>query len=616
MSDFLSRLREKMTGMSDNIDRARGWSPQYRPRREPTRSVVKHTRFDTQDYKQYCRDDKDVDNGITELFVGDEKMGRVGYDNAPELVEDIFYAFLKPQPTTNEVVEVKKDARLNGKFVEQMMDLPEYQRLHDQTMTDPVLATMAVGAVMDTLKDLIVQHRELVEDSNRRKREEFESDKPVNTGGDNPPQPPGKKYRHGADQPPDQNGEGCGGEQQKKWDEGEYKDEPPKPQGGGGKGKGDKSDDPSDQDSKGGGNGDGDEMLDGEQRQFDENYREHAGQATDTDLSQMQDIDMDDLALQELLEGADFAKLNAAMAEAAQQAEELESMRKSVGLSPAEWRQTDPKARLAIAAKLNTPQMRKLAEVIGRMKRYAMGQQAIKIIDGPHEIVDVEMGADLRKVVRSEFALLGHPKTKIEFYRKFAARELLQFREEGVEMVGKGPMVICVDNSGSMSGDPENWAKGVCEAIRRIAQEQKRDVHIIFFETNHHRERFTFLNGEGRIDDILKMLSITAGGGTEFDGVLTEALGKAVEAFEGEGKGKADIVFVTDGEAFLDEGWIEKFVEEKERVGVRIFSVYVSGAYDQRYSEGPMGLLRKFSDHVINVNDLRPESVGDIFQKI
>jgi uncharacterized protein with von Willebrand factor type A (vWA) domain len=83
----------------------------------------------------------------------------------------------------------------------------------------------------------------------------------------------------------------------------------------------------------------------------------------------------------------------------------------------------------------------------------------------------------------------------------------------------------------------------------------------MFFETNSHRERFDFKAGHADVETIIKYLSISAGGGTQFDGVLTEALARCTKQFDEDGKSKADIVFITDGEAGLDQKWIDKFNE-------------------------------------------------------
>jgi uncharacterized protein with von Willebrand factor type A (vWA) domain len=275
-----------------------------------------------------------------------------------------------------------------------------------------------------------------------------------------------------------------------------------------------------------------------------------------------------------------------------------------------------PEKRLSIAERLRNPQMKTLADLVGRMKRFALGIRATRINDVPHEIFDVELGNDVRRVLKSEFALLSDPEAQYEFYRRFASRELMAFKMRGTETVGKGPIQICIDKSGSMNGAPFEWAMAVSEALRRFAADEDRDYHAMFFGSNNDRERFDFPGGKGDFEKIMKFLTCQANGGTQFDGVLTEALERAEKCFDGEGKGKADIVFITDGQAHLSDEWIKGFNETRERAGVRVYSVYIGGAYDMRYEGGPVGLLKRISDIVIPVSDLRPEAAQAIFEHV
>lgn len=625
MSSFSDRLRAKMSNAVSNFEtRTGGYRPQAKAIPK-TRQIVKHTRFDELDWLD-ARKDQTISDGIQEMYMGEIGTGtadepeRLPYLNAPELVQDVFYTFIKPVPTLHKKKDVRKDVRLNGKFLEQMMALPEYERLHDQTMTDSALSTMATGIVMDALKEMIKQHREAVADANRR-REEGDLDEGQPGEGNNEdswdeetpsttkPQPGKGKSGKGGN-PGKSDGDGKSKFNEKDDVEGGDEEEQETPEPGSEEGE-DTTPDPWDEFDQGEdgdlGDDDGSEsdLIDDIERAWDEAYAENQEWDDEADLDKM-------------LDSQDFGRnINKALGKAADNIGELDSLRKGVGIEDAEWQQMDPSTRLAMANKLNTPRMRQIADMVGRMKRFAMAQQATKIIDAPHEIYDVEMGNDLRRVIRSEFAFLGTEETKIEFFRKYANGELLQFKERGHENAGKGPIICCIDNSGSMGGTPEEWAKGVAEALRRICQEQDRDFHAIYFETNRHRERFDFPKGVKNVyEKVLKFLSVSAGGGTEFDGVLTEALAKAATMYDEKQEGKADIVFITDGEAYLDKAWIDKFVAERDRIGCRIFGIYIS-AYDSTRS-GACKLLESFCQIVVPVKALavNDEAAATIFSQV
>lgn len=308
--------------------------------------------------------------------------------------------------------------------------------------------------------------------------------------------------------------------------------------------------------------------------------------------------------------------VSSALDKAQEDVEELDNLRRGAGIEDGEWSQMSPDKRIEIARRLRSPEMKTLAEVIGRMRRFAMGARATRLTDVPHEAFDVEAGDKITRLLRGQFGLLGDPGTEMEFYRRLADRELLQFKMRGTEDAGKGPIVTCIDKSGSMHGAPFNWALGVAEALRRFAADDERDYMAMFFGNNNDRNRFEFPKGKAPWEKIEAFLSVDANGGTQFDGVLDEALRRASDDHDQLSRGKADIVFITDGQSRLSDEWIEKFNKERERVGVRVYSIYIGGAYDYYGSGDPTGLLSRFSDAVIPVKDLNPESVKKVFESI
>jgi uncharacterized protein with von Willebrand factor type A (vWA) domain len=374
------------------------------------------------------------------------------------------------------------------------------------------------------------------------------------------------------------------------------------------------SDDDGDDDGEGptvklprDGEGEGDEGGPENDQEFDPDS-EDAENQEETDWQK---------AFDELLKDIDLDRaVNKALDAAYDEVEELDDVRTGFGVEDGEWRTMSPDERLRLAARLNTPAMKELSQIIGRMRRFALGVKATRVVDVPHEAFDVETGNDVRHLLKSEFALLATPETSYEFYRRYVERELLQFKLRGKEEVGRGPIVIAIDKSGSMSGQPFHWAMAVAEALRRFASDEDRDYYAMFFGSNRDRNRFDFPKGKGPFEKVMTFLSVDANGGTEFDGVLTEALEKASKSFDGEGKGKADIVFITDGQSYLSDEWIEAFNKERERVGVRVYSVYIGGAYDMRGAGGPASLLERVSDVVIPVSDLRPEAAQKIFERV
>lgn len=586
-SNFLARLRDRAGQLSKTTKRKEV---------EKSRQQVIETRFDVKAWKQEREDSEHLQRDITDLFVGEggrqrdergqipdlpddyddeEPDGREPFENAPELIRDLWQTMYKPSPRFRNQKETFKDTRLNRKILKQVIEHPNYDKLHDLTMSDSSMATMATHAFMDTLKSIVVQNQQAVRQSNRDRMDKENDGNPdgpqISIPGGYPAPSPDGEYEGDGD-----GDEGDG--------EGDGQQEGDNSQGN------DSADDINLDDLM---NDDyDDELGDGEP---DGQGEDHEGEG---------DIDESELE----------RAINQAMDEALDEADEIENIRRGIGLGKGEWAQMDPKQRLALLEKFKSPQMKALADIVGRMKRFAMSMQAQKIIDAPDEAFDVETGNDLRRLLRGEYVYLGTEETKPYFYFKYAESDLLQYKMRGKEDAGKGPIFVCIDKSGSMSGQPFNWAMAVAESLRRICQDQDRDYYVTFFGNNHDRHRFDFPKGANDVSKVLEFLSAVANGGTQFDGVLTEAVDRCVE-YGQRGHEKADIVFITDGQANLSEEWIEDYNAKREEHSIRQFSVFIGGAHDY-YGSAPVEFLRKFSDHVISANELTEAAAEKIFSHV
>lgn len=579
MSSFLERLRARMDS-SQGIQRAGNPGYQKPEPKQRHRHVVKTNRWDNKVYKD-VRKTSVVDDLITDLDVGDEHRGgeRAGFDPAPELVEGLFQHFWKAAPQLSPKREIERDLYPVHKILKEMQDNPKLKELQDMTAGDVVTSTIALDAMSETVREILTRVQEVAQ--------------PPMPGGGQPGGGGGQGQGQGQGEgSPGQGPKGNGGgKSQEKTASGESTDEA--------EGDGSTEEDYETQ---------ADEELTGEgDSEFDLD-EEDAESRAEADWEAQFDEALGDLDLDRLA--------NKALEQAFDEVEEIENARSGIGLEDGEWYSMNPESRMAMADKLRTKEMKELADVIGQMKRFALGIKAQRIVDVPHEAYDVEQGNILRRILRPQFALLGTKETSYEFYRRYAEKELLQYKMRGSEEVGKGPIIIAIDKSGSMQGGPFRWAMGVAEALRRFAAEEDRDYYAMFFGANNDRERFEFPGGKGPFDKVLAFLGTQANGGTQFDGVLTEALERAVKSFDDDERGKSDIVFITDGCAHLEDSWIEGFNSERKRAGVRMFSVYIGGSYDYGHTGGPLGLLEKISDGVIPVSELKPEAVKAVFEKV
>lgn len=601
MSDFADQVKGRLRGANANF----GLKPKP-TEKDKTRQNIAHTRLDESVWNK-ARYKPDVAEGIRDLYEGDRRStfvedpetgerlerheGRPSYDNAPELVQDLYYTLFKTSPYFHDDRAVEPDAHLNREILAELLASPRYGSLHEKTAMDEVISTFATTKFYDHIREILERAGDAVEDSNRIK-EGLDPIKVRITGetDEEPPEGGGEPIEQDDDEPIDVEvgkGGGDGNGQPIEVVE-DLRDDP-------------SDDDAEDGDAEGEGEGEGDspEEEDGPEEEEDGPEQE---------------------SFRDALDEAGFSSIiDQALSEVNADVQELDSIRQGVGIESDEWRQMDPAMRFKLVEMLKTPAMKALAEMMGPMTRCAIGQQASKIVNVPHEVYDVGTGDDMKWLLQSEFAMLAHPALRTEFYRRYVDKELLVYKLRGRTEAGKGPIVVGCDRSGSMSmrgGTPMHWAIAVVESLRRICNMQKRDFSISFFDTRIVRE-FEFPGG--KVDDwneVMDMLSVAPGGGTEFMETLNTLIQKAGNAYDELGESRADIVFVTDGAAPLNDAWLEHFLEEKERVGCRVWGIYIGGAHDVPDTSWPLATLNRFSDVVISVHELKHDSLRNVFGSI
>ncbi|MEZ9417577.1 ATPase RavA stimulator ViaA, partial [Vibrio sp. 10N.286.49.E1] len=107
------------------------------------------------------------------------------------------------------------------------------------------------------------------------------------------------------------------------------------------------------------------------------------------------------------------------------------------------------------------------------------------------DIVGIHESDDLNKMLPNETMFLAYPELEVIFYKHLADKRLLSYRSQGKSRtlrkvkaqkpdsknvdIEKGPFIVCVDASGSMSGFPEQSAKAMAYALMQIALAEERD---------------------------------------------------------------------------------------------------------------------------------------------
>lgn len=128
----------------------------------------------------------------------------------------------------------------------------------------------------------------------------------------------------------------------------------------------------------------------------------------------------------------------------------------------------------------------------------------------------------------------------------------------------KGPLVVLIDESDSMHGQRNKWAKAVTLAIARVAKDEDRAMHVIHYSTSLHAHAVDPKSAQ----DVLGTIRSFLGGGT----AIGFALRRAVDVIAG--LPGADAILVTDG-IDGDESSIVQACDALQATGARLWTVAV-----------------------------------------
>ena len=298
-----------------------------------------------------------------------------------------------------------------------------------------------------------------------------------------------------------------------------------------------------------------------------------------------------------------------ALGKAVKEAEDMAAQGDAWGLEPGTLQRMPAKERMELAAKLNNPRLKKIAELFGPMKRLMFTEQRRKVNHARDEVFDIGKGNDLARVLPVQYAKLKNRLLKLDFYREYIEGNLLQYEMRGEEKVGKGGIIYCDDSSGSMMGEPEMWAKAVGLCLLNLARAQKRSFRAITFGSAHQIAEFDFSKPEDyNADKIIDMAEFSYMGGTDFMTPLSRALDHLKAEFDANGFVKGDIVFATDGACGVNDQWMKEFKAEQERMGFTVWGIMIGGGY----SDEPLATI--CDKRVLTIKDLKGgEDIRDIF---
>jgi len=197
----------------------------------------------------------------------------------------------------------------------------------------------------------------------------------------------------------------------------------------------------------------------------------------------------------------------------------------------------------------------KQSEKIEKINHTITQMVQVPDINSKEEIVGLRLGKDLEHALPSELVLMADPETSLLFDLKYLESGLMCFDLQGMQSIAhqhqieieqtvaedetKGPMIICVDTSGSMQGAPETIAKAITMLMVLKAKQDNRACYLINFSTSIET---LDLSGGFAMENLISFLQKSFYGGTD----VAPAISAGLTTMSTDEYKNADMLIISD----------------------------------------------------------------------
>ncbi len=235
--------------------------------------------------------------------------------------------------------------------------------------------------------------------------------------------------------------------------------------------------------------------------------------------------------------------------------------------------------------------LKKLALLIGRAGEGVTETRGRFSVASKSDIEGITVGNNLSALLPSELVLLSEKATQDIFFMNFAEKRLQVFasasQSSRPDDHKDGPVIICVDESSSMSGEPLEIAIQLAYAVTIIAKRRHREVLIVAYSDSHKMMRVDSL-GKDR-SKLLEFLSnVSMGRNNEnamFEWLFLDILPRE-KKFD-----TADILCVSDfGWVAIDDS-VKRLIDEQKASGMKFYGLNIGGVFGGWHDLDDFGLL-------------------------
>jgi uncharacterized protein with von Willebrand factor type A (vWA) domain len=217
----------------------------------------------------------------------------------------------------------------------------------------------------------------------------------------------------------------------------------------------------------------------------------------------------------------------------------------------------------------------------------------IRLPEAASETRGTKLSGNINRMLPSESVWLMHPRLRLAWSARLIERTLMTYEDDDKALqtvwveqtqwqpsqVTKpenkwemGPLIVCVDTSGSMQGGREQVAKAVVLEAMRLANLQKRPCYLYAFSgPGEVIERNLALDTDG-LESVIEFLSQAFHGGTDISDPIERAVKKIHEA----DWQLADLIIASDGEFSVTLDVEQSVKVARDSLGLRVQGILIN----------------------------------------
>lgn len=219
-------------------------------------------------------------------------------------------------------------------------------------------------------------------------------------------------------------------------------------------------------------------------------------------------------------------------------------------------------------------------------------RRAVRVPDMPGETRGIRRSQHIARMLPAETMMLAHPRLRLVWHARRAERTLLTYEDDErvdemhrerrpvmrtlrtsrpAERLEMGPMLICVDTSGSMQGGAETVAKAVVLEAVRAAHAQQRACHVFAFSGPDEVVDMSLMLDAHGLERLTRFLGQSFCGGTDIGAPLE----LVITRLEQEDWHMADLLIASDGEFGATPGLVQRLERVRSETGLRVQGVLI-----------------------------------------